>query len=73
MSAASATSHQPLSAEEAEAVATAVALHHLRASQAAANAGPGPDRFSNWARESLLANMDKSPHRMTAWGLRTWG
>lgn len=64
----------PLTAEEAEAIATAAALHHLRASQAGASSGGShEDRFSNWARESLLSSMDKSPHRMTAWGVRSWG
>ncbi|MDQ8045301.1 MAG: hypothetical protein AAGC46_09410 [Solirubrobacteraceae bacterium] len=75
MSAPVSASTPPLSAEEAEAIATAVALHHLRASQAGAAGGSGnhEDRFSNWARESLLTSMDKQPHRMTAWGVRSWG
>lgn len=63
----------PLSAEEAEAIATAVALHHLRAAQAAATSGPSEDRFSPWAREALLTSVDKELHRVTAWGVRTWG
>jgi hypothetical protein len=74
MSPSPASATPPLSAEEAEAIATAVALHHLRASQAGtATARTHEDLFSNWARESLLTNMDKSHHRMTSWGLRTWG
>lgn len=67
------SSEQPLSAAEAEAIATSVALHHLRASQAAANSGPVPDRFSPWAREALLTSVDKNLHRVTAWGVRSWG
>ena len=63
----------PLSADEAEAIATAVALHHLRASQAASVSGPTEDRFSPWAREALLTSVDKELHRVTAWGVRTWG
>ncbi len=63
----------PLSAEEAEAIATTIALHHHRAAQAAANSGPVPDNFSPWAREALLTSVDKELHRVTAWGVRTWG
>lgn len=63
-----------LTAAEAEAIATAAALHHLRASHAgAAPARSHEDLFSNWARESLLTSMDKSTHRMTSWGFRNWG
>ena len=63
----------PLTAAEAEAIATAVALHHLRASQAGGGEGPHADPFSNWAREGLLTSVDKNLHRMTAWGVRSWG
>lgn len=62
-----------LSAAEAEAIATAVALHHLRASQAGGAGGPLADPFSPWAREALYTSVDKNLHRMTAWGHRTWG
>ncbi len=62
-----------LTAAEAEAIATAVALHHLRASQAGGGAGPQVDPLSNWAREALYTSVDKNLHRFTAWGLRSWG
>lgn len=56
----------PLTAEEAEAIATAAALHHLRAASAG---GPGePERLSGWARQALLSGVDRGPHRITAWG-----
>lgn len=62
-----------LTAAEAEAIATAVALHHLRASQAGGGGGPHDDPFSNWAREALYTSVDKNLHRFTAWGHRSWG
>lgn len=62
-----------LSAAEAEAIATAVALHHLRASQSGGAGGPHADPLSNWAREALYTSVDKNLHRFTAWGLRSWG
>ncbi|MDO9352690.1 MAG: hypothetical protein Q7T55_03285 [Solirubrobacteraceae bacterium] len=67
------SSDQPLTAAEAEAVATAVVLHHLRAAQGAGGSGPTVDRISPWAREALLTSVDKELHRVTAWGTRTWG
>ena len=73
MSDAQVTQPTGLSAAEAEAIATAVALHHLHASAAAASSGPLPDRFTPWAREALLASVDKNLHRTTAWGNRNWG
>ncbi|MBO9532524.1 MAG: hypothetical protein J7513_06085 [Solirubrobacteraceae bacterium] len=63
----------PLTAAEAEAIATAIALHHHRASQAGGAGGPVADQFGNWAREALYTSTDKSLHRLTAWGHRTWG
>ncbi len=70
----STSSEAPLTAAEAEAIATAVALHHLRASQAGSSVGgPHSDPFGNWAREALYTSVDKSLHRLTAWGHRTWG
>ncbi|MFT4034209.1 MAG: hypothetical protein QM679_01380 [Patulibacter sp.] len=62
-----------LTADEAQAVATAVALHHLRASQASSGNAAQPDPFSNWAREALYTSVDKNLHRFTAWGHRSWG
>ncbi len=62
-----------LTAAEAEAIATAVALHHLRASQSGGTGGPHADPLSNWAREALYTSVDKNHHRFTAWGLRSWG
>lgn len=62
-----------LTAAEAEAIATAVALHHLRASQSGGAGGPHTDPLNNWARESLYSSVDKNLHRFTGWGLRTWG
>lgn len=67
------SSDAPLTAAEAEAVATAAVLHHLRAASAAGSSGPHPDEMGNWAREALLTSVDKNLHRMTAWGIRTWG
>lgn len=69
----SSSSDAPLTAAEAEAIATAAALHHLRAASAAGNSGPQPDPFGAWAREALYTSVDKNLHRMTAWGHRTWG
>lgn len=64
----------PLTAAEAEAIATAAVLHHLRAASAAGGSrGPQPDEISPWAREALLTSVDKNLHRMTAWGVRSWG
>ena len=66
-------SSTPLTAAEAEAIATAVALHHHRAAQAAATSGgPQPDPFSNWAREALLQSVNGHSPRQTAWGLPSW-
>ncbi|MEH3055048.1 MAG: hypothetical protein PGN13_13795 [Patulibacter minatonensis] len=62
-----------LTAAEAEAIATAVALHHLHAAQSAGVGGPVADPFTPWAREALYTSVDKNLHRMTAWGHRTWG
>jgi hypothetical protein len=63
-----------LTAAEAEAIATAVALHHLHAAQGAgASSGPVADPFTPWAREALYTSVDKNLHRMTAWGHRSWG
>jgi hypothetical protein len=62
-----------LTAAEAEAIATAVALHHLHAAQSAGAGGPHADPLGNWAREALYTSIDKNPHRFTAWGLRNWG
>lgn len=67
------TSDTPLTAAEAEAIATAVALHHVRAASAGGAGGPHADEIGNWAREALLTSVDKELHRMTAWGVRTWG
>lgn len=67
------SSNVQLTAAEAEAVATAAVLHHLRAASAGGAAGPKPDEMSNWAREALLTSVDKNLHRMTAWGIRSWG
>jgi hypothetical protein len=70
----SSTSNAPaLTAAEAEAIATAAALHHLHAAQAGGVEGVHPDPISPWAREALLTSVDKNLHRMTAWGVRTWG
>jgi hypothetical protein len=74
MSATVITSDQTLTAAEAEAVATSVVLHHLRAAQAAASSSAqSEDKFSPWAREALLTSVDKELHRVTAWGVRSWG
>jgi hypothetical protein len=62
-----------LSAAEAEAIATAAALHHLHAAHAGGAGGPHTDPISSWAREGLLTSVDKNLHRMTAWGVRSWG
>lgn len=72
MSSVSIRTSEPLTAAEAEAIATAVALHHHRAAQAAANSGPGEDPISNWAREALLQSVNGHSPRMTAWGLPSW-
>ncbi len=66
------TTSEPLTAAEAEAIATAVALHHHRAAQAAATSGPREDPFSNWAREALLQSVNGHSPRQTAWGLPSW-
>lgn len=67
------SSQTPLTGTEVEAVATAAVLHHLRAASAAGASGPQPDEMGNWAREALLTSVDKNLHRMTAWGIRSWG
>ena len=69
----SAADHHAITAAEAEAIATAVALHHLHASQAGGGEGVHADPISPWAREALLTSVDKNLHRMTAWGVRSWG
>lgn len=69
----SSSSDAPLTAAEAEAIATAIALHHLRAASAGSVGGPVEDPFGNWAREALYTSVDKNLHRMNAWGHRTWG
>lgn len=62
----------PLTAAEAEAIATAAALHHLRAASAGGPAAP--QRPSNWVRHNLLAGVDRGPHHVTPWGdPQHWG
>lgn len=60
------TPDTPLSAEEAQAIATVAALHHLRAASAGGPAAPEP--VVGWSREALLAGVDRSPQRPTNWG-----
>lgn len=61
----------PLTAAEAEAIATAIALHHLRASSAGGPSGPAPDAWTGWARAGMLSNLEREPHPTAVWGVGT--